>query len=567
MHQEILQKANQSCRLPKQFFGWINFKPPYNRTLQAMLLPHIIFSSVYHHYQAAWQKIILPSEGRLKEFWKLQSQAKHPAFAGHPVLNSTPEFQKKMVPLALHGDGTPVIGIGKIWSRQLTIYSFNSLLGHGTTKDMQLHVWSCFDECCGPSTKDEFFTILSWSLEALQKGRWPESNHLGQKYHPDSAEGKLAGTFLANGYCGLLWSLVGDLEYFNQVLQLPHYSNKTNPCALCRCSGGNDDTSWKDCRLTAPWLSMQWKPTELLGSFQFGRNFVLPSHFVLKGSFVLLGLAFYKKASGSYIFLLSNLRWASWPQRSKCVLFQKLSGLTAVATSYDWMHAKLLGTDMVFHGSCLWILCNEVLPHTPSENLQICWQKILSVYKEKKIVERYRGMSKLSLFQRKKGGPKLKGRAAQVAAIAEPMLALWLQHMDKTSEQHKQIRTWLKLNVSVEKLIKNNEDEIAFAQEDHLSLKKMCFGMAQLHRNLNQSYAENGAKLFADIPKLHAWLHSALASCYLNPRLTWCFRQEDNMNVHRTLAQSCCRGMRGPQVTAKMVAKMRIALHLQLDKM
>ena len=125
--------------------------------------------------------------------------------------NSTPEFQKKMVPLALHGDGTPVIGIGKIWSRQLTICSFNSLLGHGATKDMQLHVWSCFDECCGPSTKDEFCTILSWSLEALQKGRWPESNHLGQKYDPGSAEGKLAGTFLAK-----TWNI--STRFFNCLI-------------------------------------------------------------------------------------------------------------------------------------------------------------------------------------------------------------------------------------------------------------------------------------------------------------------------------------------------------------
>ena len=130
-------------------------------------------------------------------------------------------------------------------------------------------MWSCFDECCGPSTTDEFFYILSWSLEALQKGRWPESNHLGQKYDPSSTERKLAGTFLANGYCGILWSLVGDLEYFNKVLQLPHYSNKTHPCALCRCSGGSDATSWKDCRLSAPWLSMQWKPAESLWLHSF----------------------------------------------------------------------------------------------------------------------------------------------------------------------------------------------------------------------------------------------------------------------------------------------------------
>ena len=267
MHKQILDKANESCRLPRPFFCRITFKAPYNKTLQAMLLPHVLFSSLYHFYPAAWQKIIVPSEERLKEFWKLQ--VKHPAFEAHPVLDSNPEFQKKMVPLALHGDGTPVVGIGKIWSRQLTIYSFNSLLGHGATKDMQLHVWSCFDECCGPSTTDEFFYILSWSLEALQKGRWPESNHLGQKYDPSSTERKLAGTFLANGYCGILWSLVGDLEYFNKVLQLPHYSNKTHPCALCRCSGGSDATSWKDCRLSAAWLSMQWKPAESLWLHSF----------------------------------------------------------------------------------------------------------------------------------------------------------------------------------------------------------------------------------------------------------------------------------------------------------
>ena len=95
----------------------------------------------------------------------------------------------------------------------------------------------------------------------------------------------------------------------------------------------------------------------------------------------------------------------------------------------------------------------------------------------------------------------------------------------------------------------------------------MCFGMAQLHSSLNIGYEENGAQLFAAIPKLHAFVHCALASSYLSPRLTWCFRQEDNMNVHRTLAQSCCRGIKGPQVTAKMVAKMRIALHLQLERM
>jgi len=262
MHKEILDKANATCRLPKQFICSINFKPPYNRTLQAMLLPHSVFSTIYHQYPRAWRQIMLQSMHRLKEFWELQKG--HPQYQSHAVLQSCRNFQEKMLPLALHGDGTPVIGIGKIWSRQLTIFSWNSMLGKGLARDMQLHTWSFFDECSGPETLDEFFSILAWSFAALQKGKWPETNHLGQNYDPESHEGKLAGTLLADGYSAIVWSLVGDLEYMNSVLKLPHYANKTNPCALCKCSGGTDGNSWKDCRLSANWLSMQWKPAESL---------------------------------------------------------------------------------------------------------------------------------------------------------------------------------------------------------------------------------------------------------------------------------------------------------------
>ena len=150
---------------------------------------------------------------------------------------------------------------------------------------MQLHIWSFFDECSGPATLDEFFTILSWSFAALQTGKWPETNHLGQTYDPDSHEGKLAGTLLADGFPAIVWSLVGDLEYMASVLKLPHYSNKTNPCALCKCSGGTDDNSWKDCRLSANWF---------FNSLVFQQ---------LGFGFFLLGLTFpTKRIIGFYVF-------------------------------------------------------------------------------------------------------------------------------------------------------------------------------------------------------------------------------------------------------------------------
>lgn len=262
MHKQLLAMCDTHCSVARMSFFSINFKAPYNDTLQGMLLPHLVFSSIYHNYKNAWGKVMLPSPERLGEFWKLQT--KHPSYKNHPSLRGNPQFAQRMIPLSLHGDGTPVVGVGKIWSRQLTIFSFNSHLGLGSAKDMQLHIWSFFDETQSERTLPEFFRILAWSLKWLQLGKHPDENHLGQKYPASTQEGRLANTDLADGYCGILWSLVGDLEYMYKVLQLPHYGNKSNPCALCRCTGGAEDVSWKDCRLTAPWLQTLWAPSQFL---------------------------------------------------------------------------------------------------------------------------------------------------------------------------------------------------------------------------------------------------------------------------------------------------------------
>ena len=256
--------------------------------------------------------------------------------------------------------------------------------------------------------------------------------------------------------------------------------------------------------------------------------------------------------------------WKNWPQRSKCVLLNAPStGLTACSVAYDCMHSKFLGVDQVAFGSILWLLCFEILEDTPLKNLQSCWQFILQSYKAHGITERYRGMRKLTMFCKKKGGPKLKGRAAQVQNLTKPLLELWQHHMNSGSEINRKILTMLRLDVAMEKIMKDNSENLAFAPPDSINFKKFGFAAAQIHRDLALHFATHKPPLFADIPKLHAVLHSVLACDYLNPKLTWCFRQESNMNVRKTLAMSCARGIQGPQVTAKMVAKMRVALDIQ----
>lgn len=176
MHKELMKWANGRCSMAPSAKAFIKFKAPYGNQLQSMLLPHQLFSNLYHEYPASWKQIILPCQSRLEEFWELQK--KHPAYS---TMTSIPDFQAKMIPIALHGDGTPVVGLGKIWSRQLTIFSMNSMLGLVTTKDLQLHLWSVFDETMNEQTLDDWWALLGWSLTWLRKGLWPDRDHLGKK--------------------------------------------------------------------------------------------------------------------------------------------------------------------------------------------------------------------------------------------------------------------------------------------------------------------------------------------------------------------------------------------------
>ena len=327
MHREILAIADEGCLFSPAFTTQVQFKDEWGLQLQSMLLPHMIFADLYHRYPVAFRRYMLPDPNLLGEFW--QRQKGHQGYAGHPIVDR-PDFESdKMIPLACHGDGTPVIGIGKIWSRMLTSWSWSSIMCQsGWTKDAQLPIWFLFDETDNDSS-EQFLQILAWSFKALQEGTWPSRDHRGKlilgkhlhivlgpeqfpvvwqvfwvahnifllsgmflvaeqfcafwqffswhvvfstmfqpRYSKGSTEAKLANTALAAGYKGICWSLVGDMEYLRQRLHLPHFMLKKGPCALCKCTGDDSETSWKDCRPQAAWTTLQWTRHEFLGFSQ-----------------------------------------------------------------------------------------------------------------------------------------------------------------------------------------------------------------------------------------------------------------------------------------------------------
>ena len=108
-------------------------------------------------YRASWIARITGVAGTLEEFWDAISSSGSPLFADHPVRHKD---LRRAVPISLHADGVPTVAVGKAWGKSLDVFSWNSLVGAGGTKDTNFLVWAVFQSVINVSL-----------LRAQDKGR------------------------------------------------------------------------------------------------------------------------------------------------------------------------------------------------------------------------------------------------------------------------------------------------------------------------------------------------------------------------------------------------------------
>ena len=181
-HTALMVHAKSGVNLADLFYFNACFKPPHGEQIQAALLPHELFASLFHHYEPAFFSSVLPDVSRVPEFW--QAVQHHPQMESHPI-KSTVSYTKYAIPLGIHGDGVPVVGLGKGWCKMALVFSWSSLLAKGNTLSNQFYIWSVFERLCitdgENQTLDTFFRILVWSLKYLWLGVWPDEDHNGNK--------------------------------------------------------------------------------------------------------------------------------------------------------------------------------------------------------------------------------------------------------------------------------------------------------------------------------------------------------------------------------------------------
>ena len=322
--------ASNKSSLCKPFLVHLPYKKK-KIPLQKMLLPHELFASIYEGYPDTFHNVLVGPPESLATFWS--TNLLHPAMQGHPCLGD----MSRKIPLAMHGDGVPITGLGKIWSKTAWVYSWCSLLSDTATKDKQFLIGMVWDTLQGPHTMEKFHEVVAWSFKYLQLGIWPMEDHEGKphlfmhifflvakypmhhsyaplfqhipRYSAGTLGHKKKGTPLAGGWAGLLFTLQGDMDYFSNVLKLPRWQTKKNCCILCQADSEGVNT-WKNFSQTAPWVATSWK-TE---------------------------------------------NWRLFPDRSKCKLFEDIPGSSALLCSLDFMHNKFLGCDQYCYGSIMLLL-------------------------------------------------------------------------------------------------------------------------------------------------------------------------------------------------------------------
>ena len=200
--------------------------------LQKMLLPHELFNSIFENYNDVFQNILVGPPGGLEKFW--ETNINHPGMEGRPALVDL----HKTLPLAMHGDGVPITGLGKIWSKTAWVYSWSSLLSDATTKDKQMFIGMVWDTLQGPNTMNTFHSILAWSFKHLQLGIWPSEDWKGQKY---------LYSFIV--FCTVILWLGSNFVKLNTYIAtcIPFFSSID--CQVCcrnfgACKGWNTTSFW-----------------------------------------------------------------------------------------------------------------------------------------------------------------------------------------------------------------------------------------------------------------------------------------------------------------------------------
>ena len=207
-------------------------------------LPHVVFSHYWHKNRERFHELFTsdaPTDADRESFWRELIRRGDPRATTHPIRKRGKGWARKAVPLSVHGDAVPVIKAGKTGTRSLDAYSMAGVLAHGPTIRTKQLLFAMFTDQFDDETMEQIWVRICWSFHWLYMGEWPRVDWDMNDWTDDNADARdMAGEPLADGMCGVILCLKGDLDHVAKSWKLRNY-NANLMCDFCPCNRNEDD--------------------------------------------------------------------------------------------------------------------------------------------------------------------------------------------------------------------------------------------------------------------------------------------------------------------------------------
>jgi len=519
IHKELVALLSKDLKLAEPLIvpcKCVNSKevPPLIESNFPVLPPHLLFHSMQQHYPDVFDSFF--GVEQIRSFW--DSIYPDDCRLQHNVVTTIPNYRDLFIPLWLHGDGV------EFSADSLLAFSVGSLLVSGSSLDASALIAACPKHATaskkthGADTWDLPFDVMVWSFQALFEGKHPHTDWNGAAFAPGHPLAELAGkNIFGQGFRCLVWTLLGDLEYFANTLGYPHWQNHEF-CWLCNASKIDASRNWLDFTLEPGW----------------------------------------------------QLKSADAHQACPSTQHKLVNGLPGVLPGFlpaiDILHCLDQGVSLRLAGGSLHFWVFDGPSSEAQAKLQSIWVEIRAAYDTLGTREKLTNLY-LSMFTNIKypfaSPPVLKCKAAECRHLI-PALAIVARARLKPEDAMS-----VHIAAALERLAtfyltlhgsKNMVLDIETAATARQALKNLLLHCSWLNHHGDMGTCNR----FHIVPKFHFASHLADSCLFLNPAKSWTYKNEDWVGQLAIIALSCAHGTASHKLPLTLMSKYRLMLHLRL---
>lgn len=488
----------------------------------SIFLPHMMFSLLGHHYPEVFSHLFSFGKGKLASFWQGVAKTGDDKLAGHPM-SLEKDWENLNIPIFVHGDGVDYAN-----NDNLLVFSWGSLLS-GLNTLLTHWLLACFPKSCGKKeTWEVIWKHLLWSFEALANGKHPVTDPDGKPLEKGSPFYASKGQLLhPKGYKGVLWSVIGDMEFFANTLGLPHWASHW-PCWEC------DAQNFTPCAFGKGYKEICLEK----------QTFEVYSHADCLAD----------PWSGHALFQLPHVSSKHVRGDPLHILFCK------------GLYSHLIGG--ILHYMCYYEGPKKKVTVKPADRLAVIFTQVQAYYSEQQCQCRLTNL-RLSMFT-EPAKPWSKhpvldckgGEARHLLPAFTPVIQTAFADTMEACEQH-----MITAATSLEKLVQLWDDMGTFpTQGEYEKGLKLASAFLHSYNWLNMWSLEKDRNCFNIVAKHHSFIHLVWNAKYLNPKLHWCFRGEDFVGQVSRLTHSVSMGVSSVKLATKVAPKYRLLVHLILTR-